>query len=102
MGHLQLLGLKDAILAEPDEDEEANNASKNKETYVKLIHLLDHKSLYHIMRDAPDDGRKSLQIKGDTVVHILPEPHSERLELQMEKERQRETHSRRRESHIRH
>lgn len=65
MGHLRLLGLKDTPLTVPDEDEEGNDASENEEAYAELIQFLDDKDLSLIMRDAPDDGRKSQQILRD-------------------------------------
>jgi len=62
LGHLQLLGLKAAILEEPGEDEDGeDDDQKNEEAYAELIEVLDDKSLSLIMREAADNGRKALQ-----------------------------------------
>lgn len=63
LGHLRLLGLKAAILKDPDENtDDEEDSEKNEEAYAELIQVLDDKSLCLVMRDAADDGRKALQI----------------------------------------
>ena len=44
-----------------DEDEDIDR-DKNVEAFAELIQFLDDKSLSLIMRDAVDDGRKTLKI----------------------------------------
>lgn len=62
LGHFHLLGLKKTVLGEPvTSPERATDAQKNADAYAELIQMLDDKSLSLIMRDAPDDGRKSLK-----------------------------------------
>ena len=57
LGHLRLMGLKEAIVStEENVDEE-----KNEECYAELIQFLDDKSLLLVMREAMVDGRKALQ-----------------------------------------
>ena len=66
LGHLQLLGLKAAILEEPGEDEDGEDYDQKKEeAYAELIQVLDDKSLSLIMREAADNGRNALQILRD-------------------------------------
>lgn len=60
-GHLRLQELTDIILYDPYEDDETDE-EKNAEAYADLIQFLDDKSLSLIMREAPDNGRKALQI----------------------------------------
>ena len=56
LGHLRLMGLKEAIVStEENVDEE-----KNEECYAELIQFLDDKSLSLVMREATE--RKALQI----------------------------------------
>jgi hypothetical protein len=63
LGHFHLSGLKDTVLREPrTEVEIAADRKKNADAYAELILLLDDKSLSLVMRDAPDNGRKALQI----------------------------------------
>ena len=57
--HMRLLKLKDTIL--PPDDKEPDKA-KNADCYAELIQCLDDKSLALVMRDAPDDGQKALQL----------------------------------------
>ena len=40
----------------------ASDADKNAEVYAELIQFLDDRSLSLIFRDAPDDGKKALEI----------------------------------------
>lgn len=61
LAHLRLQGLKDTILYEPRESDLTDD-EKNEEAYAELIQFLDDKSLSLVMREAPDDGRKALQI----------------------------------------
>ncbi len=56
---MRLLKLKDTIL--PADDKEPDEA-KNADCYAELIQCLDDKSLALVMRDAPDDGQKALQL----------------------------------------
>ena len=56
---MRLQKLKDVILKPLSEDVDA---SKNEEAFAELIQFLDDKSLSLVMRDALDDGRKSLNI----------------------------------------
>lgn len=61
-GQLRLQGLRNRILYEPYEDDETDE-EKNAEAYAELIQFLDDKSsLSLVMREAPDDGRKALEI----------------------------------------
>ncbi|KAI5621190.1 hypothetical protein C0J50_19125 [Silurus asotus] len=63
LGHFLLSGLKDTVLREPQSETEiAADAKKNADAYAELILLLDDKSLSLFMRDAPNDGRKALEI----------------------------------------
>lgn len=64
LGHLRLLGLKDAILLEPGEleEDEDYHEEKNEEAYAELIQVLDDRSLSLVMREATDNGRKALKI----------------------------------------
>lgn len=61
LGHLHLLGIKSTVLSE---DKIVADGRKNADVYAKLIQLLDDKSLSLIMRDAPDNARKTLNIEG--------------------------------------
>lgn len=54
-----ILGLKDAILKPPAQDVDAD---KNVECYAEPIKFLDDGSLWLVMRDATEDGRKALKI----------------------------------------
>ncbi len=63
LGHFHLSGLKDTVLREPvSEAEIAADENKNADAYAELILLLDDKSLSLVMRDAPNNGRKALEI----------------------------------------
>ncbi|KAI7789379.1 hypothetical protein IRJ41_019901, partial [Triplophysa rosa] len=63
LGHFHLSGLKDTVLKEPQSEAEiAADAKKNADAYAELILLLDDKSLSLVMRDAPNNGRKALEI----------------------------------------
>ena len=63
LGHFHLSGLKDTVLREPrTEVEMAADTKNNADAYAELILLLDDKSLSLVMRDAPNDGRRALQI----------------------------------------
>ena len=59
LAHMRLLKVKDTIL--PPANEEPNEA-KNADCYAELIQCLDDKSMALIMRDAPDDGQRALQL----------------------------------------
>ena len=60
LGFMRLHKLQEVILAEGELDEE--NAVKNIDAFAQLIQCLDDRSLFLVMRDAKDDGRKALQI----------------------------------------
>lgn len=65
MAHLRLLNLKSTILGDaPDEDGEdaEDDAKRKEEACAELTQLLDDQSLSLVMRDAADDGRRTLQI----------------------------------------
>ena len=63
LGHFHLSGLKNTVLEEPQSEAEiAADAKKNADAYAELILLLDDKSLSLVMRDAPNNGRKALEI----------------------------------------
>ena len=47
------------------QEERAADVKKNADSYVKMIQLLDDKSLSLIMRDVPNNGRKALKILRD-------------------------------------
>lgn len=59
LGYLRLHGLKETLVTTAADNV---SADKNEEAFAQLIQFLDDKSLSLIMRDAPDDGRKALQI----------------------------------------
>lgn len=66
LGYLHLLGLRDTVLKEPNSEAEvAADGKKNADAYAELIQFLDDKSLSLIMRDAPDNGRRALEILRD-------------------------------------
>lgn len=66
LGYLHLLGLRDTVLKEPNSEAEvAADGKKNADSYAELIQFLDDKSLSLIMRDAPDNGRRALEILRD-------------------------------------
>lgn len=50
------------------DDEDAEDNSKNEESYAVLIQLLDDKSMSLVMREAADDGKAALQILRDHYV----------------------------------
>lgn len=63
LAYLCLLGLKNTILSELSDDDDAEeDAKKNEDAYAELVQLLDDKSLSLVMRDAADDGREALKI----------------------------------------
>ena len=57
LAHLSLRKLKKTILGQGHID-----PSKNEQAYSEMVQFLDSRSLSLIMRDAPDDGYKALQI----------------------------------------
>lgn len=71
LGHLRLQGLKDTILhkvkpnADAEEEEKEDDSKKDEEAYAKLIQFVNDKSLSLIMRQAADNGRKTLQMLWD-------------------------------------
>ena len=67
LAHMELRGLRDIILEEPEIDSEdegaiAEDEAKNGEAYAELVQCLDNKSLSLVMRDAQRDGRKARDI----------------------------------------
>lgn len=67
LAHMELRGLQQVLLEDPniDEDDEealAEDERLNGEAYAELVQCLDNKSLSLIMRDAKRDGRKALGI----------------------------------------
>lgn len=65
-GHLQLQGLEDTILNEPADGEEmSEDKDKNAKAYAELTQLLDDMSLFLVMREAEDYGRKAIKILKD-------------------------------------
>lgn len=63
LGRLHLLGLKDTVLRKPATAEEIlADKQKNSDAYAEMIQLLDDESLSLVTRDAPNDGRKALEI----------------------------------------
>lgn len=63
LGRLHLLGLKDTVLRKPATAEEmVADKQKNADVYAEMIQLLDDESLSLVTRDAPNDGRKALEI----------------------------------------
>lgn len=67
LAHMELRGLSEIILEEPEtdyNDAEAleEDATKNAEAYAELVQCLDNKSLSLVMRDARRDGRRALAI----------------------------------------
>lgn len=67
LAHMELRGLRDVILDNPEIDSEdegaiAEDEAKNGEAYAELVQCLDNKSLSLVMRDAKCDGRKALAI----------------------------------------
>lgn len=78
LGHFHLSRLKDKVLKEPQSEAEiAADAKKNADAYAELFLLLDDKSLSLVMRDAPNNGRKALEIlreyyagRGKLVHHV--------------------------------
>ena len=61
LSHLRTLNIRDVIVSQ-EPPEVAGDVRKNERGYAELVNLLDDKSLALIMRDAPDDGRRALQI----------------------------------------
>jgi len=59
LGYMRLQKLKETILTPADEEVDA---TKNEEAFAEMIQFLDDKSLFLVMRDAQDDGRKALKI----------------------------------------
>ena len=57
LAHLSLRKLKKTILGQGHVD-----PNKNEQAYSEMVQFLDSRSLSLIMRDAPDDGYKALQI----------------------------------------
>ena len=57
LAHLRLRKLKRQVLGE-----ERNDPVKNEEAYAVIAQLLDDRSLYLVMRDAKDNGKKALAI----------------------------------------
>ena len=62
LGYLWSFGLKDAILRVNLTGDKDDNNNRNKEAYAGLLQFLDDKSLSLIMREAADNGRKTLNI----------------------------------------
>ena len=67
LAHMELRGLREVILEDPQTEEEdevalAEDEAKNGEAYAELVQCLDNKSLSLIMRDAKRDGRRALEI----------------------------------------
>ena len=58
MGYLKIKKLKDIVTSTDDNVDE----DKNEDVYSELIQLIDEKSLSLIMRDAKNDGRKSMKL----------------------------------------
>ena len=67
LGHLHMLGLKEAILGQNLNGMETDT-DRNKDAYTKFIQVLDDKSLSLIMRGASDNGREALQILCDIIL----------------------------------
>ena len=62
MAHLRLSKLDAVLKQEPDVSTQAAYDEKNADIFSTLVMCLDDKALSLIMRDAKDDGKKSLQI----------------------------------------
>lgn len=62
-GRLRSLELEDTLKREPAIEEAiAAEEKKNGDACAEMVHLFDNKSLSLIRRDAPNDGRKALNI----------------------------------------
>ncbi|XP_061744499.1 zinc finger protein 182-like isoform X2 [Nerophis ophidion] len=77
--HLGQLGLKAALLSEPQDNKD--DVQKNEDVYAELIQVLDDKSLSLIMIEAEDDGRRALKILRDYYAESQEEIPSEMQEL---------------------
>lgn len=65
--HMELRGLTEVIVDNPQIDEDdkeaiAEDEAKNGEAYAELVQCLDNKSLSLTRRDVKRDGRKALEI----------------------------------------
>ena len=61
-GYLRIQHLHQIILSPKDQSDDIDFIEKNAAAFVELIQYLDNKSLPLVIRDARDNGRKTLTI----------------------------------------
>ena len=88
LGYLQLNGLKSTILTSASG---TPDAAKNQKAYLKLVQVLDERSLSLMMRDATDYGATALRILHEhycgqgkpRILSTLNSPHSSNLMMNL-------------------
>lgn len=76
LGYMRLQKLHHVVVKPDDEEEVEDFDEKNAVAYAELIQFLDDKTLSLVMREAADDGRKSLKIlrshfRGDSTPRVI-------------------------------